>query len=274
MSAPSKKLAHPKDLKVERKEKKKKSKSKVNDEKVKSEIDDLVALMTRVERKAVLLESKNGSALMHEPSCVTFEPTKTSEIYRTVLSRMFAGRQYAFRIAAVLNMSSSGSGVVSNVIGNASLSGNVDFTTLSTVFNEFFIERFDCKWEPVSLNNYPLTGVPATSVSSLPMGVASLQHGATAYSAISSMANNYKFLLTNTGRAFAYSWVNVEKRSSTVLAVTTTSGLPVQSWALTSDAANYSGQVQLLTPIAPPLPVSQVLGVFLVEWLVYFRVRE
>jgi hypothetical protein len=203
------------------------------------------------------------------------QDTKESSLLRTTMSRMFAGKIYDFRLTVALNISSSGTGAVNSAINNSVLSTTPDFIALTGVFNEFFITRFNVKYEPVSMYNYPLTGAIGTNVSSLPIGLADLQHGQLAYSSLSLMTNNFRFALNNTGRPFEYSWINTESPSSTVLPSLAASGAATQSWCLVTDAASYAGTMQVLSQPSPPnLPVSAVLGVFLVEWYVKFRVRD
>jgi hypothetical protein len=200
--------------------------------------------------------------------------TKESLLVGSVLSRMFAGRVYPFRLATVLNMSSSGTGIVNSIIATSSIQFNGDFIALSGVFNEFFVSEMRVAWEPVSMYNFPLTGTAATSVSSLPLGVASLQHSQPVYTSLATMAENYEYAHHNTGRPFAFKWKNVESKNSTVVVAPVSTGSPVQSWAMCTDVASYTGTLQFLTQSAPPaLPVTQVLGTFLVEYLVWFRVR-
>jgi len=204
----------------------------------------------------------------------SLEDTKEAALLRTVLSRALSGKQYRFRLATTLTASSSAGGILNATISNSTLASNVEFVALSSVFNEFFVKSMATQWEPVSMYNYPLTGVTATSVSSLPLGVADLQHDASAYTSQSVMSQNFRYAHHNTGRPFSYSWLNVESPTSTVLDPSPAGTAGFQAWALTAAVANYGGSIQYLTQSAPPgLPASQQLGVFLVEWDVLFRVR-
>jgi len=233
-------------------------------------------LLTKEEYKVVRYSNTSGPTSLHASHC-GYVPvdTKESKLLGTVLSRMFAGKVYQFRIATVLNMSSTASGTVNSAILTASLQFANDFIALSGVFNEFFLESMDIKWEPVSEYNYPLTGAIGATVSTLPLGVASLQHAQATYTNMTNMSENFEYLHTNTGRPFKYRWKNVEKKSSTVVVAPAVSGAPCQSWAMVSDVASYTGGIQFLSQAAPPgLPLSQVLGVFLAEYLVSFRVRS
>jgi len=98
--------------------------------------------------------------------------------------------------------------------------------------------------------NYPLTGsasspVSNAVVSSLPIGCSDLQHSQPAYTSLQNMSENWRFSYNNTGRPFKYSWINSESSSSTVLPAETS--VVTQSWALTSNASNYTGSAQFIT---------------------------
>jgi len=197
--------------------------------------------------------------------------TAESKLLRNTLSTFFNDGHYMFKLKTSLSMASSGTGIVNSAINNNALAATAEFSSLSAIFSEFFITRMDVAWEPNSMYNYPLTGTAATTVSSLPIGCADLQHSQPAYTSQGAMANNHRYAFHNTGRPFHYSWVNSESPSSTVLASPTA---PVQGWAETSNGSAYTGNVQFLSQSAPPaLPATQVLGTFAVSWTVLFRVR-
>lgn len=194
---------------------------------------------------------------------------------RSVMGRLFAGREYEFRISSAVNLPSSGAGDVNSVITNITLASQTDFSALSSVFSEFFVNRFELRYMPVSRYNYPLTGVTATSVANIPIGVAALQHSQPAYTSLSEMANNDTCELYSTGDPWRKSWINVENRATnTVVSPGTSTSTPTQSWCMVGDAANYQGQIQFLSNgHPPPVTVSSTLGVIVVDWLVSFRVR-
>jgi len=235
----------------------------------------ICSLMSTVEHKdPPKAAPKEGPIVLGGPGLgLRHVATEASEVLRTVLSSSFAGKMYRFRLGTVLNMSSTGSGTVNALAQVSTLSSNIEFGYLALIFEEFFVQKMTLRWEPVSMYNYPLTGVVATSVSSLPMGVADLQHNfVSGYGSLTAAAQNFRFELKNTGRPFKYSWRNTEKKSSNVLPLP--GGGLTQAWCLTSNVADYTGQVQFITQSAPPaLPTSEVLGTFLVFYDVYFRTR-
>jgi len=188
---------------------------------------------------------------------------------------MMGSRTYRFRLSNVVTISSNGSGILNSVLAASTLGSTTDWTAFSSIFSEFFILSYSALYEPVSMYNYPLTGVVATSVSSLPVGLAALQHGEAAYTSVSSMANHSSYEFHNTGKAFVFHWKNNENPRAGVLVNPVSGGSTlVQGWCLTSDVSNYTGQIQYLTASAPPaLPVSEVVGNITTHYYVLFRIR-
>jgi len=199
------------------------------------------------------------------------DETKESQPNRDFLRSFIGDKHYRFRIGTVLNMSSNGSNAVNSTLSVSALQFTGDFISLSTVFNEFFVVGMHARWQPVSLLNGPGGPQAATFETSIPLGSASLHHGATAYSSLSVMSDNYDMHFENTGVPFTHNWINVEKSSETVLA---TQSAATQSWCTTGNVANYQGQLQFISQAAPPkLPVSTVIGTFLTYWDIIMRVR-
>ncbi len=197
--------------------------------------------------------------------------TKESVVLRDTFRNIFGDKHYNFRISTALNMSSSGAGIVNSTISNSVLVSNPDFISLSAVFNEFFVVKFQVHWVPVSRYQYPLGGTSTISVANLPIGKADLQHGQAAYSSLSTMADNFAVRFHSTGDPFTDEWVNTEKNTEQVVASLTA---PTQSWCTVNNASNYQGTLQYLSQSAPPaLPFSQVLGTFMAHWHIQFRVR-
>lgn len=232
-------------------------------------------LMTMIESKELKSPVYRGSEapaqLYFKAPGYSLVDTSESILLRNTLASMLGSKEYRFRLSTAVNMSSSSGGAINSVITVSQIQFVADFISLSTVFQEFFINKMIVTWQPVSLYNYPLSGAIGTNVSSLPMGVASLQHNQSTYTSLSGMADNYALGFRNTGKEFVHRWINDEKRNSTVVAAST--GV-VQSWCESSNASNYQGQIQFISQSAPPgLPTSQVLGTFLVEFDVYMRVR-
>jgi len=205
-----------------------------------------------------------------------FDPTDESKLLRNAFKSMFTGKHYTFELGTALNMSSSASGAINSVITCANLASLSDFSSLASVFSEYFIQRIEVKWQPVSRYNGPIGYLPATTVSSLPFSVTSLQNSQPAYTSMSSSLNNDKLSYENSNVPFSYTWVNNNKMSADI--VTDPSAFafaPTQSWASVLAASLYTGSIQLLSQSAPPaLPVSAVLGTFATKYLVSFRNRD
>jgi hypothetical protein len=218
------------------------------------------------------LTGDGPTELMDNGPDFAFVPTKDSKLALTMMHDVFGDRHFRLPITAVVTMSSSGAGLVNSVLSNSSLGSNATFLSLATIFNEFFVHGFTVLWQPVSLNNYPLTGVTATSVSSLPLGVAVLQNAVAGYTNIGFASGNYQYAHQNTGKSFTAHWTNIESPNSTVL--TSVASGPLQTWALIADVSSYSGQLQFISGTAPPLAVSQILGSFSVVWDVSFRAKR
>jgi len=214
-----------------------------------------------------------GPIRLCEQLVLMYKHTKVSTSLSASLSSLFTERMYNFRLSVALNMSSSAGGIVNSVIDNATIGSVTEFSALSAIFNEFFIQEMHAVWQPVSLYNGPIGYAPATTVASLPLGCCGLQHGQTAYSSVSSMLENSSFSWNNTGKGFTKVWRNDERHTDDTLPAIAAAA--TQSWATISNVANYRGTLQFLTQSAPPgLPVSQVLGTFAVTWNVWWRVRS
>jgi len=226
------------------------------------------------ECKTVSVEGKIDVSVLYADYGTVWKylPSPVSSSVQSVVMNLFKGRQYRFNLSTCFNMSSSGTGIINSAINVAALASNPSFTALSGVFSEFFVTRMDVHWQPVSRYNGPIGTAIATTASSLPIGLASLQHGIAAYTSLSNMTENQHYAYSNTSDPFSYSWINVESPSSTVL--TNSSGVS-QGWELTGNASSYSGTIQILSQPAPPgLPPSAVLGTFTTFYDVLFRVRE
>jgi hypothetical protein len=234
----------------------------------------LVAVMPKVESKQTVPTYKGRdapSSLADPHPGYSFEETKESLILRDSFRALLGDKHYRLRLSTALNMSSSGAGAVNSTISVSAIQFVSDFVSLSTVFNEFFVVAMKVIWQPVSRYQYPLGGTSTLSVANLPIGKGDLQHGATAYTSLAAMADNFNMSFHNTGDPFTDTWHNTESMKESVVAEV--SGA-TQSWCTTGNAANYSGMLQYLSQSTPPaLPFSQVLGTFITYWDVHFRVR-
>jgi hypothetical protein len=200
-----------------------------------------------------------------------YDPTPGSSLLQTAFGRLVGDKVYAFRLGVNLHMSSSGAGIVNSAINISNVGTIAQFTDLAGLFNEFFVVRAHLRWEPASMYNGPIGYLPASTVSSLGIGVIALQHGAAAVTTISQATNQYAFAWHNTGRPFKYTWVNSESAKTGLVVEGATA---TQAWCLTSNSSAYSGQVQIISDVSPVLPNSAILGSFVVEFDVLFRLRD
>jgi hypothetical protein len=246
-----------------------------NDDVLKS-VKQVASVMSLVEHKELVPPFRGRDApnvLTNPHSGYVLAETKESLVLRDTFRTLFGDRIYPFRLSTALNMSSSAGGIVNSTLSNSVLTSQVDFVSLATVFNEFFVSSFEARWMPNSRYQFPLTGLPdGKTVANLPIGSASLQHGYAAYSSLTTMSDNYAVGYHSTGDPFSRTWINTEdpKVETTVTTLTA----PTQSWCPVNNASNYQGTLQFLSQSAPPgLPVSSVLGTFMVHFYVLFRVR-
>jgi len=193
---------------------------------------------------------------------------------------MYSDRMYRVRIGTVLNLTYDGSGLVNSVITNATLCLTADFVSYATVFNEFFVKSFHCRFQPFSEYGYPVgfvntSGVATTQQWNIPLALVSLQHATPAYTTITSMAGNPSTRLSSTGVPWEHVWVNNEDYRSGVSEGDVLTAFPTQGWCNTAatPASAYTGQVQLFSPTTSGGVHSAGIGVVLVNAEFLFRVR-
>lgn len=236
-----------------------------------------VKLMTLVDTPEVKVqESKTGPTSLHwdsrsAPRYLEYLASPQSMPVRASIRSMFGNRVYPFRLSTALNMSSSAAGIVNSTINASVVQSSTDFSAISSIFEEFFILRYDAHWMPVSRYQYPLGGTSTLSVANLPIGCAQLHHSAVPYSSASALLNNFGSGWHSTGDPFTYSWVNVESPAAKTEQISVTS----QGWVSTTNGTLYAGALQFMSQSSPPaLPFSQVLGTFATHFYCLFRVRE
>jgi hypothetical protein len=178
-------------------------------------------------------------------------------------------RVYAFRLASVVTISASGTGIVNSVVNCSNVTSAPEFSAFSGIFNEYFVRSMQISFSPVSRYQYPLSGTSTLSVANRAIGVAPLFHGVSAYTSISALMNNRLAKLKRTADPWTFTWVNNENWKAGV-----TSSSTNQAWVPSSSGVSYNGQIQIISNSAPPaLPVSAVLGDICVAYEVLFRAR-
>jgi hypothetical protein len=183
------------------------------------------------------------------------------------------------RLATVVSMSCNGSGFVNSTLAVNAVSLTPDFTGFASLFREFFVVSMVATWQPNSRYNAPIgfVNTTLTQAANLPIAVVQLQHGSAAYTTIALAAASPTLKFCNTGDPFVYAWKNMEKASvGTVVYPIPATVTPTQSWCLSDSTSStgYSGSIQFISPSAgPALPISAVLGQFVVVYDVKFRNR-
>jgi len=205
------------------------------------------------------------------------EDLKVPDEHTSRFARSLVGdKVYRISLGTNLAIASNSSGFVNSVIAVNTVASTAEFASFATIFDEYFVVAMSCRYMPVSRYNYPLTGVTATSVSSLPMQHVCLQHDSPAYTTTSTMANHASTRMVTTGDPFRVTWRNTENPSAFTVVNPSTTLVATQSWCQTNSTAapGYTGAIQFLTDQAtPPLQISARIGSFLVKYDVLFRAR-
>jgi len=202
--------------------------------------------------------------------------SKSTSLLKESFKMMLGESPYRITLGTALDMSSNGIGIVNSAIFVSGLASVPEFTSLSAIFDQFFVHGLRVEWRPVARYQGPVswTPSPTVAINNRPIGVASLQHSQAAYTSLTNMTNNFKFEYHSTGDPFTYTWMNIEDASQRTVVSVTGQTLPFQSWGPTANVANVTGGIQFLSQSAPPaLPTSQVLGTFAVHYDISFRVR-
>lgn len=166
-------------------------------------------------------------------------------------------------------------GVVNTAVNNSSLASTPDFTSFAAVFDEFFIHSMTMFYQP--LNQYMTQ--PSMSFTAPASGiilVAPLYHGAAAYTTTASMANNVDLRTLHSAQSWTATWVNNESpKAGSLPSASTSAPIQTQAWQLTasSNAALYTGFLQLRNSTAFTGALSSTIGDSVVRWKVTFRAR-
>lgn len=178
-------------------------------------------------------------------------------------------------MAASYQLSTGVSGTPNAIIGNDLMVALSEFTLLAGLFNEFFVQSFEVRYEPVSRYQKHDINWQSESVD-FPLHVVSLHHGQSTYPSHTTSSVNSWLTVCNSADPWRHTWRNVESRKAGVAQVASTSSVqPSQGWSLTTSivASEYTGQVQVIAPSAFTGPTSFLLGTTTVRWEVYFRNR-
>lgn len=164
------------------------------------------------------------------------------------------------------------SGFINQVVSNDLVSALSEFTSLATLFSEFFINKFEVTYQPLNRYAKQSTG----GVQDVPIVIADLQHATATYQSHTAASANGNLLIANTADPWKATWVNTEvKRSGVAPSGSTASPLPCQGWCLTAsdNASLYTGSLQIVSPTVYDGTPSALLGTAVVRWSISFRSR-
>jgi hypothetical protein len=188
-------------------------------------------------------------------------------------------KEHRMVFGASYQVSSGSTGVTSAIIENAMLSALTEFQNVSTLFTEFFVNKFEVVYQPQSRysKRFGSTGSGADP-NDVPLVIADLQHGQAVYASHTAACSAANLLITNTSDNWKFTWKNTESRKAGVVVSpgAATTAL-TQGWCLTSlsSSAQYTGALQILSPPALPNPTINFLyGTLVARWDVALRCRS
>jgi len=183
-------------------------------------------------------------------------------------------------LATSVQLFSNAAGQVNAAIAVNSVTLVNEWASWTALFDEFFVLKMVCKWQPVSRYS-PIPGTITTSGSqrnyNIPLFCTSIQHGAPFATTEAGTAENPTTRLNSTGDPWKFSWTNVENwRTVGAPQVSETGTIPTQGWALTAASATsaYTGAVQFLAIPATGLTPTNQVGSFFIQYHVLFRCRQ
>lgn len=191
------------------------------------------------------------------------------------LQRTRHGAEFRCNLARIVSVVTSGAGAINVTVQNTGVTASTEWTSISTVFDEFFIHSMSLKYIPINQFLSP-TGVTFTAPMTGSLFCVNNYHAAPVYTTASSLVNNITHKMVGSGTPWTYTWTNNEKASGGVVTNPSTSvPLATQSWCLTptSNASLYLGHVQIMTanPLSGALTVP--IGEITIVWDITFRAR-
>jgi len=187
---------------------------------------------------------------------VLFDP-KADAALQVLKKNMFkADHPYATQLGYYTTASTSSAGVVNNTVVCSSLSSTSEWTSLSSLFDEFFIHSMELRATPI--NAFDAVGYFAGGAGTVPgpsnttnynianagLLLVSLFGAPSSYTSASAMLSNPNFKLVRSGRAWKYYWRNNVKFDPHGVTMTPLTSVGWQGWCLCSEVSNYGGVVQ------------------------------
>jgi len=183
----------------------------------------------------------------------------------------------------------NGSGVVSLLISNTSLASTAEWTSITALFDEFYVHGIKFRYVPVNDAGAglgqcgsagvvgPMTAIADTSYSNCGLLCCSLFNAAPTYNTASAMAANSTLGLRHTGKAFKYKWLNNVRFDRHGICLPTLSGGGWQGWMDVGGVASYGGNIQFRTlndQVVGSGSAIVNMGQYLVQFDVSFRARS
>ncbi len=223
----------------------------------------------RVETKEEKLEVEEYSLftpLSKEASLSVVKPVK-------LVSTSGGAREWYIPIGSATNLSTNGSGLISAALSVSTVAALSNFTSLATMFDEFFVESVDIWYQPQTRYQV-LPSTSSTEFNGTPLGIASLFLDTSSYTNINQMPANPTFALAHTSSPFKYTWRNNVKRK-TATSVEPTSTQASLGWVRTNatPAQYYGGTVQFVGSASSAMHASTVCGVIAYKFNVWFRAK-
>lgn len=176
-------------------------------------------------------------------------------------------------IGGAANLSTNGSGLISSALTMAGVSATSYFTSLATLFDEFYIESCTIQYQP-STRYQTLPSSASTDFNGTPLGIASLFLDTSSYTNINQMPANPTFKFKHTSSPFTYVWKNNVRRSE-AMSSEPTSTQAALGWVRTNATPSqyYGGTVQFIGSASSAMRVSTVVGILAYRWDVWFRAK-
>jgi len=211
----------------------------------------------------------------------TYAPNPEATALQSVLKSMLAvaggaRKIWRFKIGTNQTLATQSSGLINSVYNVNAVASLAEFSSLASLFYEFFVVKMMVHYEPFSEFQYPAGTLLASQYTSTPVAWTGLHHGEPAYINIGQSLNNGTVQPGNTARPKTYAWVNNERYMEGVnmSQIGTSTYQPVQGWCntLAAPAALYWGQIQVVGNAT--MTSTAVVGTLLIQYHLLFRTRD
>jgi len=183
-------------------------------------------------------------------------------------------KQWMVPISYAANLATNGGGLVAASVTISSVAAASVFTSLATIFDEFFVESAETFYQPMT-RYQTLPSTTSTEFNGTALGLASLYVDSVAYTNINQMVANPSFKFVHSSSPWKYTWRNNVKRSSAV-SEEPDSSHPSCAWVRTNatPAQYYGGYVNIIGSASSTMHASTTLGVLAVRFNTWFRAKS